>query len=86
MSDKEITELLDQIISLEEERDLLKAQLDAVENQMSDEEIEYGIIQILMHEGAFGQCDGYDSITAFTISLLYGNGKEWLDDFLKTHK
>lgn len=73
-------------VSLEEERNLLKAQLDAVENQMSDEEIESVIVQIMQEEGPDGHVDGYEYIAAFVISLLYGNGKEWLTDFLNRNK
>lgn len=78
--------LKDEISQLKAERDLLKAQLDFVENQMTDGEVEDAIAVIMQQVGPDGHIDGYDYIAAFTISLLYGNGKEWLDDFLKTHK
>ena len=50
---------------------------------MSVKEIESGVIDILITDGPDGHSDGSIIITAFIVSLLEGNGQEFIDKYRK---
>ncbi len=53
---------------------------------MKPEEIENIISDIMINDGPDGHCDGSEVITSFIMSLLNGDGDEWIKEYFKDMK
>ena len=55
---------------------------DMIDNQMTPQQIDTVVCEIMAKDGPDGHVDGHEKISEFICALLKGEGKKWSAEYL----